>query len=296
METMTAMKLRFVRALLAVAVAVGLLSAATESQAQEIQLTGPLKGAPAVRHERYYREGRFDIAPAASFTLLDEYRRTILVGARLEYNIKDWIAIGVWGAYGAVSLTTDLTDNIDRVAPRDTLTATNVNHASTNPNNLGTRPFQDQTAKIQYVAAPQITFTPLRGKLAIFNKIFVDTDFYFAAGLGVVGVQERGNCSAGTGPASCASPSSFSLVSNTKITWTAGAGFTFYPGGAWSLGLEYRLLPFAWNRAGFDTKGGGPNGDFPDGTITDADQTYRVNQMVTIAIGIYIPTKPTISE
>src|SRR5579884_3135109 len=71
-----------------------------DAAAQEIQLTGPLKGAPAVRDLRLYREGRFEIAPTVSFTLLDEYRRTILVGARLNYNIKDWIAIGVWGAYG----------------------------------------------------------------------------------------------------------------------------------------------------------------------------------------------------
>jgi hypothetical protein len=290
------MKLRFVKALLAVVVTAGLLSTAEDSRAQEIQLTGPLKGAPAVRHLRYYREGRFDIAPAVSFTLLDEYRRTILVGARLEYNIKDWIALGVWAAYGAVSLTTDLTDRIDTVAPRDTLTATNVNHRNTDPNNLQPAPFQDQTAKIQYVAAPQITFTPFRGKLAIFNKIFVDTDFYIAGGVGIVGTQERGNCNPGTGATSCANPSTFSLVSNTKISPTFGVGLTFYPGGFWSLGVEYRALPFAWNRAGFDTRGGGPNGQFPDGAVNDADSTFRFNQLVTVAIGFYIPTKPTISE
>ena len=55
--------------------AVGLLTAWSAS-AQEIQLTGPLAGAPAVRHMRHYREGRFEIAPTASFSLLDEYRRT----------------------------------------------------------------------------------------------------------------------------------------------------------------------------------------------------------------------------
>jgi len=289
------MKLRFVKAFLAGIVALGVVSAAADLRAQEIQLTGPLKGAPAVRHLRYYRQGRFEIAPAVSFTLLDEYRRTILTGARLEYNITDWLALGVWGAYGAISTTTDLTDKIDRIAPRDALTATNVNHATTDPNNLGTRSFADQVSKIQYVAAPQITFTPFRGKLAIFNKIFVDSDFYIAGGVGVVGVQERGAC----GPpkaVSCADPSTFALVSDTKISPTFGVGFTFYPGGFWSLGVEYRALPFAWNRSAFDTRGGGPNGAFPDGSVTDADSTFRFNQLVTIAIGFYIPTKPTISE
>jgi outer membrane beta-barrel protein len=289
------MKRRFVRAVWTAIAAAGLLSAAGSTQAQEIQLTGPLKGAPAARHLRYYREGRFNIAPAASFTLLDEYRRTIIVGARLEYNIKDWIAIGAWGGYGVVSLTTDLTDRINAIAPRDALTATNVNHTGTDVTNFGRAPFENQTAKIQWVVAPQVTFTPFRGKLAIFNKIFVDTDFYVAGGVGIVGIQERTTCGTNSTP-SCSDPNTFTLASSTKIAPTFGVGFTFYPGGAWSLGVEYRALPFAWNRGGFDTRGTGPNGNFPDGKVTDADETFRFNQMVTVAIGFYIPTKPTISD
>jgi opacity protein-like surface antigen len=293
-ETRTAMMRRFARAVVAVLAFAGVLSAAGPVRGQEIQLTGPLKGAPAVRHLRYYREGRFSIAPAVSFTLLDEYKRTILVGARLEYNIKDWIALGVWGAYGAIQLTTDLTDQIDKIAPRDSLTAVNVNH--TNPNlPFGTAPFKDQTAEIQYVVAPQLTFTPFRGKLAIFNKIFVDTDLYLAGGVGIVGVRERGECGTAKSPP-CANPSTFGVVSSTKVAPTFGVGLTFYPGGFWSLGVEYRALPFAWNRAGFDTRGSGPNGNFPDGVVDSHDETFRFNQLLTIAIGFYIPTKPGISD
>ena len=58
------------------AVAAGVLVGSTgDAQAQEIQLTGPLAGAPPARHLRLYRQGRFEIAPTVSFTLLDEYRR-----------------------------------------------------------------------------------------------------------------------------------------------------------------------------------------------------------------------------
>src|SRR5579883_3585415 len=106
----TAMKRRSFSGLLAAIGAAAAFAYAAPAQAQEIQLTGPLKGAPAVRKMRLYREGRFEIDPTISFTLLDEYRRTILVGGRLQYNIKDWIAIGVWGGFGAISSTTDLTD------------------------------------------------------------------------------------------------------------------------------------------------------------------------------------------
>jgi outer membrane beta-barrel protein len=288
------MKRRFVRAVLASVAVATVLVTAGAAKAQEIQLTGPLKGAPAARQLRLYREGRFEIAPAVSFTLLDEYRRTILVGARLNYNIRDWVALGVWGAAGVVSTTTDLTDRIDQPtgAPRDTLTAINVNHS----NDVGGfRPFANQTAKISYVIAPQLTFIPFRGKLAIFNKIFVDADFYVAGGVGFVGVDERMNCGGNTG-VKCSSPASFALASTTKIAPTFGVGLTFYPGNWFSLGVEYRALPFSWNRSGFDSRGGGNNGNFPDLQVNGQDETFRFNQLVTIALGFSLPAKPRLSE
>jgi len=289
------MKRFFVRAVLASVAAAGVLSAAGSADAQELQVTGPLKGAPAVRGMRLYREGRFELDPTISFTLLDQYRRTILIGARLNYNITDWLGVGVWGAFGAISSSTYLTDQIDSVAPRDALTATNVNHTGTFPN-FGKAPFADQTAKLSYVLAAQATFIPFRGKLAIFNKIFVDTDFYAAAGAALVGIQERTNCGGGGGQPSCADPTSFALASTTKIAPTFGVGFTFYPGNWWSLGLEYRALPFSWNRGGFDSRGAGTNGNFPDQKINSQDDTFDFNQMITISAGFWFPTKPKISE
>ncbi len=252
------MKRRFVRTIVAsLATAAVALSTAGASEAQELQLTGPLKGAPAVRHLKLYRQGRFEIAPSVSFSLLDEYRRTILVGARLNYNITDWLAIGVWGAAGVVSTATDLTDKIDATAPRDPLTAINVNHSGNPSGQAPGQPaasFVDQTAKISYVISPQLTFIPFRGKLAIFNKIFVDTDLYLAAGPAFVGIQERDDCG-GVSQVKCSDPNSFNLQSKTKVTGTFGVGLSFYPSNFVSFGVEYRALPFSWNRAGFDSRG-----------------------------------------
>jgi outer membrane beta-barrel protein len=297
------MKRRFVRAVLAVIAAAGALSASSAANAQEIELTGPLKGAPAVRHLKLYREGRFTIDPTMSFTLLDQYRRTILFGARLNYNIKDWFAIGVWGAYGAISMNTNLASEIDNPntgAPRNDLTANNVNHAqaptSSNTNNLGYAPFTDQTAKLNWVLAPQVTFIPFRGKLAIFNKIFVDTDFYLAAGWAFTGIQERGDCGGGGSQPACSAPNSFGLTSSTKNDPTFGVGFTFFANDWFTLGLEYRALPFSWNRAGFDSRGSGTNGNFPDGKINSQDDTFSFNQMITVSIGFSLPPRPKISE
>jgi outer membrane beta-barrel protein len=272
--------------------------AAEAADAQELQLTGPLKGAPAVRHLRLYRQGRFEIAPTVGFTLLDEYRRTILVGATLNYNLTDWLAIGVWGADGVVSSTTDLTDKIDAIAPRDQLTATNVNHSGFpygQARGAALASFADQTAKISYVVAPQATFIPFRGKLAIFNKIFVDTDLYLAGGVGFVGIQERGDCG-GQGQVVCNQPSSFALAGKSKIAPTLGLGLDFYLGNFVSLGVEYRALPFSWNRAGFDSRGTGPNGNFPDGQVNSNDETFKFNMLVNIHLGFSFPTTPKISE
>jgi outer membrane beta-barrel protein len=288
------MKRRFVRAILATLCMLGIVASSGRAGAQEIQLTGPLKGAPAVRHLRLYREGRLELAPSVSFTLLDEYRRTILIGGQLNYNLLDWLSVGVWGAAGAISTTTDLADRIDALSPRDPLTADNINH-SQSPYG-GNASFNDQTAKISYVVAPQLTFTPFRGKLAIFNKIFVDTDFYVAGGVGFVGLQEREDCGGGGGQLACNNPKSFDLASTTKIAPTFGVGLKFYPGGFWSLGVEYRALPFAWNRSGFDERGSGPGNNFPDQKINSDDETFQFNQLVTIALGFYFPFQPKLTE
>ncbi len=290
------MKRRFVRTVLAALAVSAALSAAGAADAQELQLTGPLKGAPAVRHLRLYRQGRFEIAPSASFSLLDEYRRTILAGARLNYNITDWLAIGVWGAAGVASLNTDLSDKIQAPtgAPRDQLTAINVAHSASPYGQIPNNPasFEDQTAKVSYVIAPQVTFIPFRGKLAIFNKIFVDTDLYLAGGVAFVGIQERADCAVGQ----CNLPSSFALASSTKIAPTFGLGLTFYPSNFVSFGVEYRALPYSWNRSGFDSRGAGPNGNFPDGQINSSDETFKFNQYITVDVGFSFPTTPKISE
>jgi hypothetical protein len=296
------MKRRFVKAALAVSLAVAAMSSSRPAHAQELQVTGPLKGAPAARHLRLYRKGRIEFAPTASFTLLDEYRRTLLVGARLNYFLTDWLGIGVWGAGGVWSETTTLTNEISQVAPRNVETVINVNHTGGVPSMPGASPstigsnasFADQTAKLSYVIAPQATFIPFRGKLAIFNKIFVDTDLSLAAGLAIVGIQERQFCGGG-GQLACYDPRTFTLASQTKFTWTFGIDLNFYPSNLVSFGVEYRALPFYWNPSGFDARGGGPNGNYPDNQVNSSDDTFKFNQIVTLAVGFSFPA-PKVSE
>lgn len=268
--------------------ALAALTFSTPAKAQEYQLTGPLAGAPSSKHLRLYRKGRIEVAPTASFTLLDEYRRTILFGGRLQYNLADWIGIGVWGAYGAISTTTDLTDQISNNypagGPRSTFVKSNVSPGS----------FSDQTAKMQWVAAPQVQLVPFRGKFAIFQKIFVDTDAYVHGGVAFVGLQERGDC--GPTGTSCTDPNSFNLQSRMAIAPTFGLGLNFYMTNFLSLGVEYRALPFSWNRAGFDSRGAGNDGNSPDQKVDSQDRTFKFNQMMTISLGFSFPTAPKLSD
>lgn len=278
--------------LLGAAVTLAVVGVSPAAEAQEILLTGPLAGAPAVRKLRLYREKRFEIAPAVSFTLLDEYQRTILFGARLNYNITDWLAIGAFGAHGTIKIPTGLSEKIQDVN-KDRRTrdpgSTTVDRQLTAVN-LG-EDFKDQLGTIDWMIAPQLTGVPFRGKLALFQSIYLDTDLYFFAGPAFIGVSERKDCKA-----DCDLPQNFDKQSRVAVAPTFGLGFTFYANKWNALGFEWRGLPFAWNTGGFDTKGGGKDKEFPDNKIDDADRLFRFNQMLTISWNLYFPTDYRVSE
>jgi hypothetical protein len=251
-----------------------------------------------VRKQRLYREARFEIAPAVSFTLLDEYQRTILFGARLTYNFTDWLGIGVWGAYGAIKIPTSLTDHIQEVnetrrgstdPPYDQtltskLTASNLSAS-----------LEDQIAGIDWIVSPQLTLVPFRGKLAVFESIYADTDLYFSLGPAFIGLKERGDCAEGECSVAV-NPDAFETASRMAIAPSGAAGITFYLSKWSGIGFEYRMTPFAWNTGGFDIAGKDPDGEFPDNAITDADREFKFNQLMTISFNVYLPSEHRISE
>ncbi len=290
------MKRRTVASLLALGAFAGIFTAPKPAAAQEIQITGPLAGAPSVRKLRLYREGRFELAVGPGFTLLDEYKRTIFISGRLQYNIFDWLGIGVFGGFSpeALSLNTDLTDKIeDTPAPRNSRTAVNLPSRNNNP--VPEQKFEDQTGKMSWMATPQITFSPFRGKLAFFQKLFIDTDLYLHGGVAFVGVKERGDCG-GQGQTPCTDLASFKTVDRVAVAPSFGLGLSLYPTNFLSINLEYRAFPFSYNRGGFDSRGAGPDASFPDNKVDSEDRTFKFNQMFFVAAGFHFPTAPRISE
>jgi hypothetical protein len=276
-----------------------------DANAQEIQLTGPLAGAPAVRKLRLHRAGRFEVGLGSSFSLLDQYLRTIMPGATLTYHVTDWIGFGVWGGYG-LQYNSGLADELQQTAINDRncagrpsikgcqLTAVNLTHGDLSKTQLG---------HIGWLVAPQVVAVPFRGKISLFSALFVDTDVDIFAGAAFIGMKERQNCGADTdgnkiaGPA-CGDPNSFALASRVAIAPTFGLGLNFYPRGAefFGLGFEFRALPFSWNTSGFDNHGGGNNKDFPDNNVNSADREFHFNTMLSVQAKFAFPLSVKSSE
>jgi hypothetical protein len=293
------------RILVGLAAAFGLLAATETAQAQEILLTGPLAGAPAVRKLRLYRQGRFQVTPHATFTILDKYQQTILPGLQLDYNFTDWLSLGVFGAFAPepLHLERGLTQKIqvvnegrncrnnagDPQYPQSTTIDCRLTAVNMGPE------FADQLGQIDWIAAPQVTGVPFRGKLALFKSIYVDTEMYFFLGVGIVGLQERVKCGDDDEPV-CSAGESFERESRVALGPTGGLGFTFWVNKWNGLSAQYRLLPFNWNLGGFDTAGGDPDGDFPDSKVNEDDRSYMFNQLVTVGWSFYFPTQYRISE
>jgi hypothetical protein len=293
------MKRKLGIALLAFVAAVAVLGVSHEASAQEVQITGPLAGAKAVRRIRLHRDGRFEIVPHATFTILDEFRRHVLFGARLNYHIFDWLGIGVWGG-GGLSYNAGLADELQTKA-------VDGRNCAVNPNSLACKRTavslcrgenclaQSQLGRIVWMVAPQLTFVPFRGKFSIFGKAFMDADISLFVGPAIIGLQERATCgSADATNATCSDPNSFTLASRVTATATFGLGFNFYPTNYLSFGAEFRGTPFLWNTSGADV--GDKDGRNQDNAVDSEDRAFHFNPMVSVFIGVQLPPKIKVSD
>ncbi len=267
------------------------------AHAQDVEITGPLAGAPAVRKMRVFRDGRFQLQPTLGFTLQDEFVRTTFVGLQMGYHFTDWLGFGAFFNYGALSLDTGLTDQVaerGQTAERNQLSL---------PDN---KKFSDQIGRLNIMAGAQVTFIPLRGKLALFQALFVDTDFYIFAGVAGTQVEERKDVT-GAIAAQCSAGAALvtsrevcrSTQTNRQERWalapTFGVGLSLYMTNYLALTLEYRAFPFKWNTSGTDEGGTNnkrkkdANGEFPDKQINDSDRTFQFNQMFSLGLAFYLP-------
>lgn len=293
-----------VRALVAAAAGTVAVLASASASAQEILLTGPLAGAPAVRKMRLHRAGRLELSPGVSFSLLDEYQRSIIPGLRVTYHPTDWLGFGVWGGYG-ITTGSNLADELQKVGIDERrcvdnasskacrLTEVNLTRAGTNKD--GTirtgKLADDQLASMTWFVAPEVTAVPFRGKLALFASLFPDADIAFFAGPAFVGLRERKPCGkADDGAVLDPCAQSFSLVDRVAIAPTFGLRFNFYINDFIGFGGEFRALPFSWNTSGFDNHGAGQDKAFPDQAVNGSDSEFKFNSMASVYATIALPT------
>ena len=287
------------------------------ASAQEILLEGPLAGAPAVRKLVQYRKLRFGIAPYFNYTLNNEYVHNFLVGAHLEFNITDWFGIGINAAYAFNDLNGDgngtytkLTDHISESV--DIGGQPTTAGVSNWPSYTGADHFKDQVAlmKGQYVA--QLTFTPFRGKVAFFQRLFTAVDLSIFLGGGIVVFDERKSCDVNTCTIDVERESQIAPAP------TAGLAFNFYATDWMAVNLELRFTPFSWNAGGTDESGEAPRqwvltqdssgvnywdyqssgeeGDYPDGVIDDKDRQWIANASIGVGVAFYFPTHTRVTQ
>lgn len=290
------------------------------ASAQEILLEGPLAGAPAVRKLVQYREMRGSLGPMFGYTINNDYVHNILIGGRLEFNIFEWLGVG-GVILGAVNVTTQLTDHIS--------SSGNIGGASTTPSDsnfpsyTGASNFKNQVGRLKGMYLAQISLIPFRGKLSMFEKLFLGIDGAIFVGGGVVRFEERKYCSGSEcgdykdDEGNILPPSSYAPEREKKAggAFTFGAGFMAYFNNWFAVNIEYRMTPFKWNPSGMDEAGQagsqwvfneqderwevearGKKGDYPDGKIDDQDRQWNLNQSIALGFIFHFPFEPRISE
>jgi outer membrane beta-barrel protein len=278
----------------------GGLALAPSAHAQGIQITGPLAGQPAVRRMRQYRVDRVQlIVPTVGYTLQDEFARSLMVGMEANVHFTDFLGVGVWGAaanFGnSFFINSDLTNQVS------------VNGQATGRNRLSmptSENFEEQVARLQGVVSAHLLFAPLRGKLSLFQGVFIDADFYILAGFALAFVQERADAvmSPGAGQSNAAVCSGTPTTSaECAATQTLrkdriapapifGVGLNMYFNSWLGLAIQWRAFPFNMNPAGTDEAGGtGGSVSIPDGVINDADQRFYFHHMINVGLIINLP-------
>jgi hypothetical protein len=315
----------------------GATMAASSAMAQEIQIRGPLAGAASCRRCVQYRAGRVMISPSFGITLQDDFQRAMIPGINLQYHFNDVIGLGLYAGYAAIQIPTPLANAAQeyRGLP-DAMggAATNLFRATTNVPNQSL--FSQQLGRMGLILAlPQLSITPLRGKFALFQNVFIDADVSIFAAPAMVLVEERRNFDAQPSEADMLlGPMSQSVLDSqtarsTRPAFTGmfGAGFNFFINRFLSISVEYRAFPFAWNTSGTDentqaqtcgASGTASCAGSPDYLVrrnppTDMngralpsaggrfvldenDRTFRWNQMVNFSFNIFLPTAPRVSE
>jgi hypothetical protein len=266
----------------------GLHTGASSASAQDVYVTGPLAGAPAVKKLRLWREMRLHVEPFFAFTVGDEYSRSLIVGGEVRFHFLDWLGIGGWGGYSVAKVDTNLTKEIQAKAPPNP--AGDVLDLPENEN------FPAQIGRINWWSGVELHFVPFRGKLAMFQKVFFDADLDFFVGAAFVGVEERANA-VGQPPGGVVEfcqiegnpmdegcrDSQLARSKRTVVAPSFGVAFSAFFHDFLGIALRWRGIPFKYNTGGTDNNG--------DSVIDSNDRIKQFNNMFSVGLIFVLPPK-----
>lgn len=179
------------------------------------QAKADLSGAPVIRRQILWHEGRFGVSPVIGTTLADDYVQSLLVGLSADYHILEWLAVGLDFRY-AIGFKTDMLKQIESeleaARPPGQSSEATISH-------------------IEWLVAANIQAIPLYGKFVLFDVAEVAYDFHILAGAGYAGTRIL--------PDDATSRQLSDSTGGSEVI-VFGGGFRFFMNDWLGLNLEFR--------------------------------------------------------
>ncbi|MCB9739089.1 MAG: hypothetical protein H6747_07460 [Deltaproteobacteria bacterium] len=152
-----------------------------------------LAGAKPVRRSLLMRESRHEVTGLAGMTLGDPYVRNILLGARYDMHLYDWLSFGGRLQVG-LPVTTETYDEVDTKVTRTNDT------------------FAMEATSLRLLGLAHVSVSPLVGKLLIFGESPTQYDIHVDLLGGIAGIGSTGDA----------------LTSGVSLALGVGAGFRLF--------------------------------------------------------------------
>lgn len=271
------------------AICVGLVLVTAAANAEERK--SPLEGQPAIRHRWEMRKGRFEMGPSFGFSINRALRHAILLGAKLEYHINDWISLGADFGYGVnidTGLTKELEDQCDEGG------GTCLGPASTPGTTDDFKAWgehKDRFSNIQFAGDIRATFTPISGKMGIFSKLFVGYDLYVFAGLGLAMLTNNWD-----GPSD-----QDGVTQGFRVGPAFGFGMHLFVTKYFSIGAEIKDLAFSDNQSGGDLTRGLSDNEDPNAAtggikLDSDDKKFSNHWFAGVNFTFFLPASVEMSD
>ena len=160
----------------------------------------PLEGKPVVVRKLELHKLRFGITPFVGMSLSQAFVHKGYAGARLHFDITDWIGLKGMFAYGVINKPAKLLRGLVGESEEGGGSLPTGIPANT-PENMTAAPVRDQDnfnnpapllhdfkaglTRNNWLASLDVVFTPFSGKLGLFSGIFTEYDLYLFGGLGL---------------------------------------------------------------------------------------------------------------